>query len=42
MAAGKLHANISDHKCIFCIDNDILLSKKDVGYLKEIIAKEIY
>ena len=30
MAAGLLHANISDHKGIFCIDNNTLLSKKDV------------
>ena len=43
MAAGLLHANISDHKGIFCIDNNTLLSKKDVFlYLKEILAKEIY
>ena len=28
MAAGLLHANISDHKGIFCIDNNTLLSKK--------------
>ena len=28
MAAGLLHANISDHKGIFCIDNNTLLHKK--------------
>ena len=27
-AAGLLHANVSDHKGIFCIDNNTLLSKK--------------
>ena len=30
MAAGLLHANISNHKGISCIDNNTLLSKKDV------------
>ena len=30
MAAGLLHANISDHKGIFCIDNNTLLCKKNV------------
>ena len=30
MAAGLLHANISDHKGIYCIDNNTSLSKKDV------------
>ena len=30
MAAGLLHANISDHKSIFCIENNTLLSLKNV------------
>ena len=28
MAAGLLHENITDHKGIFCIDNNTLLSIK--------------
>ena len=42
MAAGLLHANISDHKGMFCINNNTLHSKKMFRYLKEIFAKEIY
>ena len=39
MSAGLLHANISNHKGIFCIDNNTLLSKKMFWYLKEIFVK---
>ena len=30
MTAGLLHVNISDHRGIFCIDNNTLLSKENV------------
>ena len=40
MAAGLLHANISDHNGIFCIDNNTLLSKKDVLIPKKFLAKD--
>ena len=39
MAAGLLHANISDHKGIFCIDNNTLLSKNDVLISKRNFSK---
>ena len=39
MAAGLLHVNISDHKGIFCIDNNTLLSKKDVLISKRNFSK---
>ena len=39
MAAGQLHVNISDHKGIFCIDNNTLLSKKDVLISKRNFSK---
>ena len=39
MAAGLLHANISDHKGIFCIDNNTLLSLKDVLISKRNFSK---
>ena len=39
VAAGLLHANISDHNGIFCIDNNTLLSKKDVLISKRNFSK---
>ena len=39
MAAGLLHANISDHKGIFCIDNNTLLSKTNVLISKRNFSK---
>ena len=39
MAAGLLQVNISDHKGIFCIDNNTLLSKKGVLISKRNFSK---